>query len=235
MKTILTIDDDLDLLDNIQDILELEGYNALAASEGRKGIELALTGKVDLILCDIAMPVTDGFDVIKAVKSSPSTFNIPFIFLTAKSAEEDIKKGMDLGADDYITKPFFNQDLIDIIQYRLEQSVRKHDIFSSGEFSFDFPGQEDLPKEIYNKLHSIIGFSSMIKDHAEKISPNDQNKIFSSINKSGCYLLRYVSIGLFFSLAVINHVNIVAFTIGFFLCQILLFTFGIMKSGVYEG
>ena len=125
MMTVLIIDDEFDVLENIKDILELEGYATLSASNGLDGIDLAISGKVNLIISDITMPRANGFDVIKAVKSNPVSKEIPFIFLTARTDKEDKKQGMILGADDYITKPFNNQNLVDTVKKHIEEYREK--------------------------------------------------------------------------------------------------------------
>lgn len=119
--TVLVIDDEFDVLENIKDILELEGYATLTTLDGQDGIDLAISEKPDLILSDISLPYTNGFDVIKAVKSNPISKVSPFIFLTAKASFESKQQGMKLGADDYITKPFNNQYLVDTIKKRIEE------------------------------------------------------------------------------------------------------------------
>jgi len=122
MKRILVIEDEKDVLENLCDMIELEDYFPLSASNGLDGINIAKKELPDLIICDLSMPYADGIEVLKAVKYYPSTRMIPVIILTARSNKEDIDKAMQLGADDYITKPFVNQQLIDTIKLRLKQS-----------------------------------------------------------------------------------------------------------------
>ena len=119
MKTILIIEDDDTLLKTTSDFLEKEGYQTLQAEDGLTGIKKTITETPDLILCDIALPQLDGYQVYKTLRQNFSTEQIPFIFLTAKTENEDIRAGMNLGADDYITKPFDFDQLLTAIQTRL--------------------------------------------------------------------------------------------------------------------
>ena len=106
MKTILVIEDNNEVRENIAEILELSNYRVLTAPEGKTGVETALKEKPDLIVCDIMMPVLDGYGVLHLLNKHNDTYGTPFIFLTAKSEKSDFRKGMEMGADDFITKPF---------------------------------------------------------------------------------------------------------------------------------
>ena len=121
---ILVIEDNTDVRENIAEILELSGYEVVTAENGKKGVEAALQNTPDLILCDIMMPELDGFGVLRIVSRNSAVSDIPFIFLTAKAEKQDFRRGMGLGADDYITKPFDDVQLLDTIQLRLEKSKR---------------------------------------------------------------------------------------------------------------
>jgi DNA-binding response OmpR family regulator len=122
MKRILIIEDELEMLRNLTTILRLEKFRPLCAENGRVGIDLAKKQKPDLILCDVMMPGLDGYGVIAALRADAETVTIPFIFLTAKAEKLDIRVGMNLGADDYITKPVAKAELLAAIRSRLEQS-----------------------------------------------------------------------------------------------------------------
>ena len=104
-KTILLIEDNAAMRDNIQEILELSDYKVFTAVNGKLGVELAKREKPDLIICDITMPELDGYGVLHILGKSDETAGIPFVFLTAKAEKSDFRKGMTLGADDYLTKP----------------------------------------------------------------------------------------------------------------------------------
>lgn len=120
-KTILIIDDHFDIRENTAEILEMAGYNMLKAADGRNGVEIAIKSMPDLIICDIMMPVLDGYGVLHLVRNNPIIAHIPFIFLTAKTERADFRKGMEMGADDYITKPFDDIELLQAVETRFKK------------------------------------------------------------------------------------------------------------------
>ena len=119
MKKVLLIEDDVTLRENTAELLELSDYEVITASNGKNGIEKAKQDPPNIIVCDIMMPETDGYGVLEALSTDPETANIPFIFLSAKTEHKDIRRGMDLGADDYLTKPFEEEDLLSALESRL--------------------------------------------------------------------------------------------------------------------
>jgi CRP-like cAMP-binding protein/FixJ family two-component response regulator len=122
MKSILVIDDNQDIRENTAEILGLAGYKTFTAENGKKGVELALKEKPDMIVCDIMMPELDGYGVLHLLRKNPGTEHIPFIFLTAKTERTDFRKGMEMGADDYVTKPFEEIELLNAIEIRMKKS-----------------------------------------------------------------------------------------------------------------
>lgn len=123
MTTILAIEDETKIRENIQEILELEGFDVLAAENGKIGVQLAQKHRPDLIICDVMMPELDGYDVLVNLRQDPNTLKIPFIFLSARATKADFRKGMSLGADDYLTKPFTPGELREAISTRLEKQT----------------------------------------------------------------------------------------------------------------
>jgi CheY-like chemotaxis protein/CRP-like cAMP-binding protein len=123
MKTILIIEDDTVLRETTAEILELENYKVVTAANGKRGAELAKILMPDLVVCDIMMPELDGYDVLKILSEDEKTKRIPFIFMSAKTEIKDVRKGMDLGADDYLTKPVNDELLISAIESRLAKSA----------------------------------------------------------------------------------------------------------------
>jgi CRP-like cAMP-binding protein/FixJ family two-component response regulator len=121
MSKILLIEDNHDVRENTAEILELANYTVLTAENGKIGVEKALEEKPDLIICDIMMPVLDGYGVLHMINKHEDLKNIPFIFLTAKAERGDFRKGMEMGADDYITKPFTDIELLNSIESRLKK------------------------------------------------------------------------------------------------------------------
>jgi DNA-binding response OmpR family regulator len=124
MKKILIIEDNQSIRENTAEILELANYHVFTAENGKIGISLALENKPDLIICDIMMPELDGYGVLNIVQHNPSLTNVPFIFLTARAESGDIRRGMGLGADDYIAKPFSPTDLLNSIDSRLQKAEK---------------------------------------------------------------------------------------------------------------
>lgn len=122
MKKILIIEDNPEVRENISEILELAGYEVITAENGKTGVELAQRELPNLIVCDIMMPELDGFGVLHILGKKSETAFIPFIFLTAKTEKSDIRKGMTLGADDYLTKPFDDLDLLNAVEARIRKS-----------------------------------------------------------------------------------------------------------------
>ncbi|MEM9986339.1 MAG: response regulator, partial [Bacteroidota bacterium] len=121
MKRILLIEDNPGMRENTAEILELADYEVLTAQHGKEGVALAKEHLPDLIICDIMMPELDGYGVLRMLGANKDTSSIPFIFLTAKAEKSDFRRGMNLGADDYITKPFDDVELLDAIEMRLKK------------------------------------------------------------------------------------------------------------------
>jgi CRP/FNR family transcriptional regulator, polysaccharide utilization system transcription regulator len=130
MSKLLVIEDNPEVRENTQEILELAGYEVTTASNGKEGVKRATEDHPDLIICDIMMPELDGYGVLNILSKNPNTSAIPFIFLTAKSEKDDFRKGMSMGADDYITKPFDETDLLNAIQHRLKKNELLKQTFS---------------------------------------------------------------------------------------------------------
>ena len=118
---ILIIEDNTDVRENLSEILSLSGYETITAANGKEGVHAALNKSPDLILCDIMMPELDGYGVLRILSKNPTSATVPFIFLTAKTEMGDMRRGMTLGADDYITKPFDDVELLDTIEMRLHK------------------------------------------------------------------------------------------------------------------
>ena len=144
MKKILVIEDEPEMRRNLATILRLENFQPLTAENGRVGLESVRANKPDLILCDVMMPELDGYGVIAALRADPETVAIPFIFLTAKGEKPDIRAGMNLGADDYLTKPVGKADLLAAIRSRLDRAAQQ----ATPEFKPNF----DSPKPLETVL-----------------------------------------------------------------------------------
>ena len=140
MKKILVIEDEPEMRRNITTLLRFHQYEPIGAENGRQGIELARRTVPDLILCDVMMPELDGYGVLQALQTDTSLARVPFIFLTAKGEKDDLRSGMDLGADDYLTKPVGNAELVSAIEARL----RRSELQANREFKPDFSSFEPL-------------------------------------------------------------------------------------------
>lgn len=168
MKKILVIEDNLEVRENTCEILELSGYQVFSAENGKDGVQEAITHLPDLIICDVMMPILDGYGTIKVLHKNPKTKHIPFIFLTAKAEKDDFRKGMNMGADDYITKPFTDVELLEAIEIRLEKhkhvaAATVHNVFFNAEEHFKKVLEELLTgkeQRFFNKRDLIFKESS---------------------------------------------------------------------------
>ncbi|MCB1121055.1 MAG: response regulator [Verrucomicrobiae bacterium] len=141
MKRILLIEDNAEMRRNISTILEMEGYQITSCADGADGLKAAQADLPDLILCDVMMPELDGYGVLQALRESPQTEAVPFIFLTAKGEKRDVRSGMNLGADDYLTKPVFTSDLLAAVESRLTRAKAR---IAAVEFKPDFSSAAPL-------------------------------------------------------------------------------------------
>ncbi len=154
--SILLIEDNTEIRENTAEILDLANYDVETAENGKAGVEKALAKRPDLIICDVMMPVLDGYGVLHLINKNPSLSGIPFIFLTAKSERSDFRKGMELGADDYITKPFTDHELLTAVESRLKkaEALRKDytaDANGMTEMFRDLSGNADLSQLTENR------------------------------------------------------------------------------------
>jgi DNA-binding NarL/FixJ family response regulator len=186
MKKILIIEDETEMRRNIATLLRFHDYEAISAENGRVGVAAARANRPDLILCDVMMPELDGFGVLQELQADESLAPIPFIFLTAKGEKSDLRSGMNVGADDYLTKPVANQDLVQAIETRLRRSEQK----VNREFKADFSSVAPLLKlgltpraaetllwvaqgKTNSDIATILGITeSTVKKHVQEIFDN---------------------------------------------------------------
>lgn len=142
MKKILLVEDDTSLRENMEELLDLSGYLVVTASNGKKAVELAKEEIPDLVLCDIMMPEMDGYEVLESLSSCKETCRIPFVFVSAKTEHQEVRKGMELGADDYLTKPFEEEELLNAISSRLEKAKNLQNAWS--DWSTDKPKSDEI-------------------------------------------------------------------------------------------
>jgi CheY-like chemotaxis protein len=197
MKKIVLIDDDNGILETTVDILELAGYKVFTANNGKEGINQIKTKKPDVILCDINMPKLDGYEVFRILNRMPETASIPFIFLSANKQNYEIRRGMNLGADDYLTKPFKEIDLLDSIETRIERKNKLKNNFDESINGFnDFiqVANEIIPLDnlvnhklrrhylkdevIFNEEDYITFIYYIVKGKVKRISTDSHGKEF---------------------------------------------------------
>ncbi len=147
MKTILVIEDDPAVRENIQFLLEESGYTVITANDGSQGIAIAPKLAPDLILCDIMMPHADGYEVLKALRSRPETVSVPFVFLTARSEMTDMRRGMQLGADDFLLKPYRAEDLLQTVTTQITKQAAPT-VQTEGAAKHHEPAQERSEHEL---------------------------------------------------------------------------------------
>ena len=140
MRRILVIEDEPEMRRNVTALLRYHEYETIEAENGRTGLELARRDKPDLILCDVMMPELDGYGVLQALQQDAGLALIPFVFLTARGDKDDLRSGMNCGADDYLTKPVANNDLVNTIEARLRRSALQ----ANREYKPDFSSFEPL-------------------------------------------------------------------------------------------
>lgn len=182
MKKILVIEDEEAIRINILEILEMEDFDAAGAENGLVGLQLAREFRPDVIICDVMMPELDGYDVLTTLRQDPATATIPFIFLTAKVERADLRKGMTLGADDYISKPCTPDELLSAIHTRLEkQSVLERESQQELERLRDSITLS-LPHELRTPLNGIMGCSEILL--TEDLEPSEVKEFAQDIQTS---------------------------------------------------
>ncbi|HBB30961.1 MAG TPA: hybrid sensor histidine kinase/response regulator [Cyanobacteria bacterium UBA8803] len=190
MKKILVIEDEDSIRNNICEMLQAEGFETIEAGNGKQGLQLAQSQLPDLILCDITMPELDGYGVLNELRVHPATQTIPFIFLTAKATKVDLRQGMELGADDYLTKPFTTEALLTAIATRLEKqlALEKKSLQKLDELRSQI--SHALPHELYTPLNGILGLSAFMLDEYDTVERDEALQILKEIHVSGQRLYR---------------------------------------------
>lgn len=175
MSKILVIEDDFNIRDNIEELLLISGYDVITADGGKIGVDKAINENPDLIICDIMMPDMNGYDVIKTIREADNSLMTPFLFLTAKTSTEDRDKGMTLGADDYIFKPYRNEQLLTAVESKLVKYSKLRNKFNSEVDTLRSKIALSLPHEFRTPLNGIFGFLQILKN--EYYSLNDEERV----------------------------------------------------------
>lgn len=192
MTRILVIDDDESVLDNIVDTLEASGYQVGSATNGRIGLESLRKQVPDLVICDVMMPDITGYEVLKTIRKDRPTTAIPFIFLTAKIERSDQRSGMELGADDFLTKPFTQRELLSAIETQLKKRTTIAEEYETTLHLLRENIIYALPHELRTPLSHILGYAEMLKMDAATISPSAIEEMANSILKGGSRLQRLI-------------------------------------------
>lgn len=198
-KTILVIEDEYEIRMDLIKTLRLSDYDTLDASNGKTGIELAKKNMPDLIISDIMMPEIDGYTVLSELQDNPDTSNIPFLFISAKSDHINVREGMTLGADDYITKPYDINELIDAVEVRLKKSEKRESVYNKKIEELRTSLRKSIPHEIRTPLNIILGLSEFLKKNYDITTANDAKDMLNNINDSGKRLHRLFENYLFYA------------------------------------
>jgi two-component system, sensor histidine kinase and response regulator len=188
MIKILAIEDDAMILENILEIFALEHYEVRGATDGKAGLRLAMEFVPDLIVCDVAMPEISGYDVLAELRTKPDMMTIPFIFLTAKTSRIDIRRGMNLGADDYLTKPFTAPELLAAVHLRLEKRIAIAAVYDRQLSNLRQSIVYSLPHEFRTPLFGILGFATLLMDESAFATPDEIHSMAHRIYLSAARL-----------------------------------------------
>ena len=184
MTKILVIEDEEPVRANIVEMLEAEGFEAMEAENGVVGARLARERLPDLILCDIMMPDLDGYEVLNTLRQEAVTAAIPFIFLTARADRSDLRQGMDLGADDYLTKPFTRSEILKAISSRLAKQAAVTQKIQAKLDDLRGSIALALPHELRTPLMGITGYAGILAQECASLQPQEIQEIAQSINQS---------------------------------------------------
>ncbi|WP_300522928.1 response regulator [Aminiphilus sp.] len=202
---ILLIEDEGELLANVGDLLELEGYTVLKAASGEEGIRLAKAALPDLIVCDILMPGVDGYGVLKTLRDSPATADIPFIFLTARARAADVRSGMERGADDYVTKPFSGETLLRAVAARLTRQTLQESATAARYEELRGNLSRALPHELFTPLTILRANAERLRDEWEHMDNGQRNEHLDAILRASDRLCRITKNNLLYARLEIAH------------------------------
>lgn len=182
MTRILVIEDEKAILEEVIDWLGFEDFEALGAPNGREGLEIAIDKLPDLIVCDITMPEMDGYQVLLELRKQPETALIPFIFMTARADRSFMRHGMELGADDYVTKPFSRAELLAAIRSRLERQQTISEAHSRDLDSAKIKLSNLVASELRTPLASVTKVKQIIEHQIEQLSPDEIKDLLETLS-----------------------------------------------------
>jgi two-component system sensor histidine kinase/response regulator len=192
MPKILVIEDEEALRINLQSLLEAEDFHSIGAPDGRRGVELAREHLPDVILCDVMMPELDGYGVLAELRQDPITATIPFIFLTAKADKPALRQGMELGADDYLTKPFTVDEVLKAVTTRLEKQASVDKKFRKKLEDLRSSITLSLPHELRTPLTGILNGSSLLEEMFDELDRDDMLRMIDVVHHSAQRLQRLI-------------------------------------------
>ncbi len=187
-QTIMVVEDEVNIQKDIARFFELNDFEVLTASDGEEALQIVEKVLPDLIICDILMPKMDGYELLEEMQKTPETANIPFLFLTAKIERKDQRFGMEVGADDYITKPFNYDELIRAAQSRLKKKENTEKIYEQKFDEIKSTVQYALPHELKNPLNVILGFTDILKHNIDKVGEKEAVDMLDNIYKASLRL-----------------------------------------------
>jgi two-component system sensor histidine kinase/response regulator len=192
MAKILVVEDEESIRISVADLLEIQGHQIIEAENGLLGVQLASEQLPDLVVCDIMMPLMDGYDVLHLLRRTPTTAGIPFIFLTAKADRGDRRLGMDLGADDYLTKPFTPGELIGAVQGRLDRvaEIRQRQTEQLDDLRVTITSR--LRHELLTPLTVILNASEILTRYSRQLDALEISETSARVHKHGQYLFRLI-------------------------------------------
>lgn len=195
MTKIVMIEDDPTIRSEVRDWLQFEGYAVIEAADGRIGLKKIEMERPDLVLCDIAMPEMDGYEVLLEVRANTTLSHIPFVFLTAAVDRNSMRKGMDLGADDYLTKPFTHGELLNAVYSRLQKKAAQDKQIQEEIDILNHAFSQEREKRLFksrlvamfshdfrNPLASILMSSGILRNHESRLSPESKQRRFDFID-----------------------------------------------------
>lgn len=205
MSKILVIEDESTLRSEVVQWLTLEGHQASGAADGVEGVESAFHDLPDLVICDISMPRLDGYGVLLELRANPATMNIPFVFVTARAAYDDVRQGMDLGADDYITKPFKRHELLEAVKTRLLKKEAQEELhrqeLQEWQLALEAEREQRMLRaklvamfshDFRNPLSGVLSSSSLLRKYYDRMDESRREAHFDRIEASVKQLVQMI-------------------------------------------
>jgi signal transduction histidine kinase len=190
--TILIVEDEPHILDIVSYLLEDDGYRVLQAADGQTALRLVETHEPDLIISDVAMPGMDGFALCERVRANPRLAQTPFIFLTARGARADMRRGMGLGADDYVIKPFEPDELLTAVNVRLARAAETQAAIEQASADLQVQIIRTLTHEFRTPLALVMGYTELLENSSGEINPQEFSQLLQGLHAGSSRLLDLV-------------------------------------------